>query len=604
MSTTVKAGWLKDKDGNKFAPKTMSSQIINDDGGLFKDNIEMRLDEISIQSDWNQSDSTKLDFIKNRPFYEKFTEVELINETLDFASAESYNNMYYIEDFTSNYLEEGVDYVVYWDGVQYECVGMDEGNGYIYLGNQSIALDWEFQNPISSNEPFFIATHSDYMHTIVMTLNASSHTMKIVGNIPEITQLDRKFIADHLEPLAGLKVKGKVFPIDDVQTTARNGAEIFNDYNTNIAVGKYSHAEGSNTIVSGDYSHAEGYDTNASGMVSHAEGYKTTASGSYAHAEGYETIASEMYSHAEGWLAEATGKGSHAEGFATHADGQFSHAEGDNATATGRASHAEGYSTDAVADYSHAEGMGAKASSRFQHVQGKYNIEDAEDKYAHIVGNGTGNYDRSNIHTLDWSGNAWFASDVYVGGTGQDDASKLMTEADMSWNKIQNKPFEMTEGLQSDTIAWDGNISGKIVVADIFVHVSDATPSYSDFSDGCSITVDSPYIEEGTPLPFAQSDVIDYGTCIIPNSEPFFIITLADNTELEGAVFPKKGVYFFFIEGEIVTTSLTINGYTEFATEKLKESAIPDNISVNTLTIGNALFSYDSENQRLVISVS
>lgn len=181
--------------------------------------------------------------------------------------------------------------------------------------------------------------------------------------------------------------------------------------------------------------------------------------------------------------------------------------------------------------------------------------------------------------------------------------AKLDNINNISWDKIQGKPFEMTEGLRSDTIAWDGNISGKIVVADIFVHVSDATPSYSDFSDGCSITVDSPYIEEGTPLPFAQSDVIDYGTCIIPNSEPFFLITFADNTEWEGTVFPKKGVYFCFIEGEIVTTSLTINGYTGFATEKLKESAIPDNISVNTLTIGNALFSYDEINKRVVINV-
>ena len=32
MSTEVIAGWLKDNDGNKFAPKTLASQVINDDG--------------------------------------------------------------------------------------------------------------------------------------------------------------------------------------------------------------------------------------------------------------------------------------------------------------------------------------------------------------------------------------------------------------------------------------------------------------------------------------------------------------------------------------------------------------------------------------------
>jgi hypothetical protein len=52
-------------------------------------------------------------------------------------------------------------------------------------------------------------------------------------------------------------------------------------------------------------------------------------------------------------------------------------------------------------------------------------------KYAHIVGNGWGNGSRSNAHTLDWDGNAWFAGDVYVGGTGQDDpnAKKLIALA-------------------------------------------------------------------------------------------------------------------------------------------------------------------------------
>lgn len=48
-----------------------------------------------------------------------------------------------------------------------------------------------------------------------------------------------------------------------------------------------------------------------------------------------------------------------------------------------------------------------------QHVQGKYNIKDTEEKYAHIVGNGTYNYQtyspaESNAHTLDWEGNAWY----------------------------------------------------------------------------------------------------------------------------------------------------------------------------------------------------
>ena len=44
-------------------------------------------------------------------------------------------------------------------------------------------------------------------------------------------------------------------------------------------------------------------------------------------------------------------------------------------------------------------------------MQGKYNVLDSAGKYAHIVGNGD-NITRSNAHTLDWDGNAWFAGSV------------------------------------------------------------------------------------------------------------------------------------------------------------------------------------------------
>lgn len=37
---------------------------------------------------------------------------------------------------------------------------------------------------------------------------------------------------------------------------------------------------------------------------------------------------------------------------------------------------------------------------------------DADGKYAHIVGNGSSSSARSNAHTLDWSGNAWYAGTV------------------------------------------------------------------------------------------------------------------------------------------------------------------------------------------------
>lgn len=107
------------------------------------------------------------------------------------------------------------------------------------------------------------------------------------------------------------------------------------------------------------------------------------------------------------------------------ASGKYSHAEGQQTKALGDWSHAENRWTSANDLYTHAEGFRTIASSSFQHVQGKNNIEDTEDKYAHIVGNGVLWTKRSNAHTLDWDGNAWFAGNIKIGGSGYDDTSAV-----------------------------------------------------------------------------------------------------------------------------------------------------------------------------------
>ena len=54
-----------------------------------------------------------------------------------------------------------------------------------------------------------------------------------------------------------------------------------------------------------------------------------------------------------------------------------------------------------------------------------WNIKDTTGNLLHIVGNGSSDTSRSNAHTLDKDGNAWFAGKVYVGGTSMDDATEL-----------------------------------------------------------------------------------------------------------------------------------------------------------------------------------
>ncbi len=164
-------------------------------------------------------------------------------------------------------------------------------------------------------------------------------------------------------------------------------------------IGEYSTAFGENVEASGNWSHAEGVDTRATGLNSHAEGNNTVASGGNSHAEGSDTIAS----------------------------GARAHVEGQNCKAVGWSSHAEGLGTVASGNYSHAEGWNTAAYSDYQHIQGKYNIEDYNEKYAHIVGNGINDDKRSNAHTLDWNGNAWFAGKLSQEGT-PTDSKDLITK--------------------------------------------------------------------------------------------------------------------------------------------------------------------------------
>lgn len=242
------------------------------------------------------------------------------------------------------------------------------------------------------------------------------------------------------------------------------GAKAVYDYvndkipnNSNIVNGKTTgslvmiNASDSDIMLSpGKNSFSGGEGTLASGSASHTEGYYTSAQGNYSHAEGSNSIASGEAAHAEGGGSVAVGKNSHA--------------EGTNCRASGEASHAEGKGTDANSG---------------QHVQGKYNVEDRLGKYAHIVGNGTNTNTQSNAHTLDWSGNAWFAGDVYVGstsGTNKDDGSK----------KLATEEYVDGQMTTVATIAMLQSLLPKVTTITLTSNwVGDASPYYQDIALSC-----------------------------------------------------------------------------------------------------------------------
>jgi hypothetical protein len=186
---------------------------------------------------------------------------------------------------------------------------------------------------------------------------------------------------------------------------------------TTTVRGNYSHVEGQNNYVTGDGSHAEGENNSVSADKAHAEGYKNEiqSGATVAHVEGYQNIVSGEAGHAEGRGNTVSGARAHAEGDGCTASANFSHAEGKQTSASARMAHAEGELTEAKGQTAHAEGRGTIAAASSSHAEGRWNIEDTAGTYAHILGNGSSADSRSNAHTVDWNGNAWFAGDITIG---------------------------------------------------------------------------------------------------------------------------------------------------------------------------------------------
>lgn len=224
----------------------------------------------------------------------------------------------------------------------------------------------------------------------------------------------------------GQSTAGMVFPNGQ---TGQNGAERFNDYDNNQAVGQYSHAEGYNTYAEGAFSHAEGWYTSATGNCSHAEGYSTVAAGSHQHVIGRSNIEdtenkyafiignglNENLSNAfaidwDGkiYVGDATegvdvsnlsggsgGVGQTTEGKTYTIDGYTYNGSNTseifndytNNKAADYYSHAEGYGTAALGSYAHAEGYNTKASSSYTHAEGYQTV--ASDNGAHAEGDNT-----------------------------------------------------------------------------------------------------------------------------------------------------------------------------------------------------------------------
>lgn len=168
-----------------------------------KEDAQYKYDVITeAKADWNQSDETALDYIKNRPFYIseeaelKDIVVEIIPETtITYESLR--NSGGEISQYFSFVL--GKTYIVNFRGVQYECVCY-ESRGSKVIGNEGIPTE----SSTGNHEPFLFVDCSedgvDYRYLFVKYSPSSTITFSITTietqSVPVIVQLDEKFIPD------------------------------------------------------------------------------------------------------------------------------------------------------------------------------------------------------------------------------------------------------------------------------------------------------------------------------------------------------------------------------------------------------------------------
>lgn len=128
-----------------------------------------------------------------------------------------------------------------------------------------------------------------------------SYTASEVGALPSDTVF-KTINGESILGVGDIQIQGGSSSGNGVGSTypGYKNAEIFNDYNNNIAAGAHAHAEGRETNATGPRAHAEGYLTKVFAADAHAEGRETWCLGSQGHVEGMYGIVFGALSHVEG----------------------------------------------------------------------------------------------------------------------------------------------------------------------------------------------------------------------------------------------------------------------------------------------------------------
>lgn len=373
--------------------------------------------------DWNQTDPTKADYIKNKPV-QAIEEVE----THNFGEDNIINTKDSCAVFGNSNTVGGKGYKIkeYYYGFAHE-VTLDP-NVTVYEGTTSFVIDQNSSVSIGdvvsvemndSTQRF--ATVSDLQYNndcVIVVVDKCFYDDFVVANrpygkfdghdvsgdnyyliLPDYDKLgnddvaetgyafgsDNRTIATNAFATgSGNSAEGRNSFVSGKNNTAGYAALVGGEENVitaehgfgvgykNTATERYAAAIGYANKAKGPASLAVGDNTEASGLGSFSAGYKSKATGAHSHAEGAECVAQGVRSHVEGYNNLALGYATHAEGASNSAEGDFSHSEGHGTHTKGASSHAEGEYTTAHVENAHAEGYNTNAKGRSSHTEGEY----------------------------------------------------------------------------------------------------------------------------------------------------------------------------------------------------------------------------------------
>lgn len=349
--------------------------------------------------------------------------------------------------------------------------------GYKYLNGRVTALEGSLEKDLADKWAKALQEINNYLNNLQVNIVGN----KIVDELPEVGD------------------PGILYLVMNEAGTAYTSYIYANDKWVKLAVIDFSKYVPITRKVNG-----KPLDTDIVLTATDIGGHETLARGENAHAEGTFSIAPGCSAHAEGSNSEATGYASHAEG-GGYASGMCSHAEGLRARAKHDFSHAEGKETVASGTASHAEGDSTIANGRNQHVQGRFNVEDNDNKFADIVGNGSSEgveTVRSNAYALDWDGNLYLKGGVYVNcNADSTGGTKLSLDVDSIMGAIKDQLYEKVYPVGSVYMTSDDNFNPEEVFGGTWHHVTDDVYLKAVMSGGGSTGGSTDHVITASNLP-------------------------------------------------------------------------------------------------------